>query len=58
LVFIITAIWMIAAMVVAIRQALDYTSTARAILVCVIAWLIQVVVLAIFLSLVGYPGKV
>ncbi len=58
LVFIIAAIWMIAAMVTAIRQALDYTSTARAILVCVIAWLIQVVVLAIFLSLVGYSGKV
>ena len=58
LIFVITAIWMIAAMVIAIRQALDYTSTFRAVLVCVIAWFIQVVVLVFFLKLTGYPGKV
>ena len=32
------SIWMIAAMVVAVRQALDYSSTARAIGVCVVGW--------------------
>src|SRR5262249_34852481 len=32
--FAITAVWMLAAMIVAVRQALDYESTARAIAVC------------------------
>jgi hypothetical protein len=36
--FAITAVWMLATMVVAVRQALDYTSTARAILVCAVGW--------------------
>jgi len=36
------SIWMLAAMVVAVRQALDYTSTNRAIGVCVIGWLVYV----------------
>jgi hypothetical protein len=34
--FILSTIWMLATMVVAVRQALDYESTARAILVCAI----------------------
>jgi hypothetical protein len=37
-VFATTAVWMLAAMVVAIRQALDYTSTGRAIAVCGLGW--------------------
>ena len=57
LIFVITAIWMIAAMVIAIRQALDYTSTFRAVLVCVIAWFIQVVVWVFFLKLTGIREK-
>jgi hypothetical protein len=36
--FAITSVWMLAAMVVAVRQALDYTSTMRAVAVCVIGW--------------------
>jgi predicted MFS family arabinose efflux permease len=36
--FAISAVWMLFAMIVAVRQALDYTSTARAIAVCVIGW--------------------
>ena len=32
-------IWMLVAMVVAVRQALDYNSTARAVGVCLIGWL-------------------
>jgi hypothetical protein len=39
-VFIVTSIWMLIAMIVAVRQALDYTSTARAFAVCAIGWLI------------------
>jgi hypothetical protein len=41
-VFVITAIWMLAAMVIAIRQALDYRSTGRAIAVCVLGWILAI----------------
>ena len=34
------AIWMLAAFVLAVRQALDYTSTYRAVGVCLIGWVI------------------
>ena len=37
-VFALTSVWMLAAMVVAVRQALDYDSTVRAILVCGLGW--------------------
>jgi Yip1-like protein len=42
--FAITAVWMLAAMVVAVRQALDYTSTARAIAVCGLGWVLAVAI--------------
>jgi hypothetical protein len=45
---IVVAIWLLIAMVVAIRQALDYKSTARAVAVCVIGWLISLAVVAVF----------
>ena len=38
----VTTIWMLAAMVVAVRQALDYKSTARAVAVCVIGWTLAI----------------
>jgi len=38
--FAIAAVWMLAAMIVAVRQALDYTSTRRAIAVCLVGWLL------------------
>ena len=38
----VAAVWMLAAMVVAVRQALDYTSTARAIAVCVMGWALAI----------------
>lgn len=37
-------LWQLAATVVAVRQALDYKSTGRAILVCLIGWVVNVVV--------------
>ena len=40
LIITVVSVWMIAATVIAVRQALDYRSTARAIAVCVTAWLI------------------
>jgi hypothetical protein len=42
LVFAVTAIWMLVTFVVAIRHALDYTSTLRAVCVCLVGWLIYV----------------
>ena len=41
----LAAIWMLTAMIIAVRQALDYKSTARAVGVCLIGWLISMVVL-------------
>lgn len=46
-VFAVTSVWMLAAMVVAVRQALDYTSTARAIGVCLIGWALSLAVAAL-----------
>jgi hypothetical protein len=37
-------VWQLVAMVVAVRQALDYTSTGRAVLVCVVGWVIYLAV--------------
>ncbi len=53
LIFWVAAIWMLVAMVIAVRQALDYQSTLRAVSVCAIGWIIQVAVLMLFLSIFG-----
>jgi len=45
IIFGVAAVWMLIAMVIAVRQALDYESTWRAIGVCAIGWLIQTLVL-------------
>lgn len=42
-----SAIWMLVAMVIAVRQALDYKSTGRAVAVCLLGW-----VFALVLSLI------
>jgi hypothetical protein len=52
LVFFVANIWMLVAMVVAVRQALDYTSTGRAIVVCLIGWVIQFIITAVILSII------
>lgn len=44
LVFSVASIWMLVAMVIAVRQALDYKSTLRAVGVCLIGWIIQMVI--------------
>ncbi len=51
--FIGGAIWMLIAMVVAVRQALDYESTWRAIGVVTIAFLVQATVLVMMMRLFG-----
>ena len=53
IVFFVAGIWMLIAMVIAVRQALDYTSTVRAVGVCVIGWIIQAVLLGIVFSMLG-----
>jgi hypothetical protein len=50
IVFLIASIWMLIAMVIAVRQALDYRSTWRAIGVCAIGWVVQSVILALAFS--------
>jgi len=52
-VFFVAGIWMLLAMVIAVRQALDYQSTWRAVGVCLIGWIIQAVVMALFFSVAG-----
>jgi len=51
--FIGAAIWMLIAMVIAVRQALDYESTWRSIGVVVIGFLVQAIVLVTILKLFG-----
>jgi hypothetical protein len=50
IVFVVTAVWTLVAVVIAVRQALDYRSTARAIGVCLVGWLVQIAVLALLAS--------
>jgi hypothetical protein len=52
-VFLVSTLWMMAAMVVAVRQALDYRSTGRAIAVCAIGFPFYAVPLAASLLLLG-----
>lgn len=47
----ITGVWMLIAMVIAVRQALDYDSTWRAVGVCLLGWAIYLVIGLIFTSL-------
>jgi hypothetical protein len=58
IVFVITSIWMLTAMVIAVRQALDYQSTLRAVGVCIIGWVIQAIILMILFAAWGgnYSG--
>ena len=52
-VFVLTSVWMLATMVMAVRQALDYTSTARALAVCGIGWMLSILVAVLLGLLVG-----
>jgi hypothetical protein len=54
-VFAVTAIWMLLAMIVAVRQALDYRSTARAVGVCVLGWVLAIGI-AVALGLLFGPS--
>ena len=54
-VFLVAGLWMLVAMIIAVRQALDYTSTWRAIAVCVIGWIVQMLLLALLFLALGGP---
>lgn len=45
LIMVAVSIWMLIAMIIAVRQALDYQSTGRAVGVCLIGWFVMVVIL-------------
>lgn len=47
------SVWQLAAMVVAVRQALDYTTTQKAVIVCVVGWLVSVVLGVVLAGLFG-----
>jgi hypothetical protein len=52
----ICGIWMLVAMVIAVRQALDYKSTWRAVAVCLIGFVVQIFVFALFYRSFGGFG--
>ena len=52
-VFLVSTVWMLVAMVVAVRQALDYCTTSRAIAVCALGFPVYAITLALSLLLLG-----
>ncbi len=52
IVFLVSGVWMLTAMIIAVRQALDYRSTFRAVGVCVIGWVVQVVLMLLLLPFI------
>ena len=58
---VISSIWMVAAAAVAIKQMLNFQSTTRAVVVCIISWVIsgvfQVLVYTLLLSVFGIPAN-
>ncbi len=58
IVFFIAGIWMLAAMIIAVRQALDYSSTWRAVGVCLIGWLIQGLIIGVVFSIFGAGQRI
>ena len=56
-VFVVAQVWMLIAMVIAVRQALDYENgTLRAIGVCAIGWMIQAVALLVVVRVLSTSG--
>ena len=53
LVFLVCTLWMLVAMVIAVRQALDYTGTGRAIAVCAIGFPVYALTLVVSLLMLG-----
>jgi hypothetical protein len=45
--YVVASMWMLVAMVVAVRQALDYRGTGRAIAVCLVGWALSLAIAAL-----------
>jgi hypothetical protein len=58
LVSLVAALWMLAAMVVAVRQALDYEGTGRAVAVCLIGFAVYIVVAIVLGTFLGVTATV
>jgi hypothetical protein len=54
-VFFVSSLWMLATMIVAVRQALDYRSTMRAVAVCALGWGLALVIAVIIGTVFGPP---
>ncbi len=52
IVFLVSGVWMLTAMIIAVRQALDYRSTFRAVGVCVIGWVVQAVIMLLLVPFI------
>ena len=52
-IFVVAMAWTLAGSVVAVRQALDYSTTRRAVLVCGLAWLLALLLAAMFSAVVA-----
>jgi hypothetical protein len=52
-IFVVAEIWMLAAMVIAVRQALDYRGTGRAVIVCLLGWVVQALFIALVVAVTG-----
>jgi hypothetical protein len=55
LIGLIVSVWMLVAFVIAVRQALDYKSTGRAVAVCLIGFVVYFVIM-IGISVIGGVG--
>lgn len=49
-------VWMLVAMIIAVRQALDYKSTWRAVGVCLIGFVVYIIIIALISSVFGMPA--
>ena len=58
LVSLVAALWMLVAMVVAVRQALDYEGTGRAVAVCLIGFAVYIVVAIVLGTLLGVTAGI
>ena len=54
-IFVMASLWMLAAMIVAVRQALDYATTMHAVAVCVFGWGLAVSLVVIVGSFLAAP---
>jgi hypothetical protein len=53
-IFLVAIGWTLVASVVAVRQALDYSTTRRAVAVCAVAWLLALLIGAMFTAVVAF----